>query len=137
MLGKEKSEWELLGGFSNCNSQTITSVSSSGEECVEVMHKSLEDCALHVKDITALKAHATGSWANDEAEMNAIKKVFEKEPKILTFKQYIGHTIGASGVLEIGYLMNLVGSGTYMCNYFGFGGNNTSIIVRKNSETLS
>jgi len=137
LLGKDDSDWELLGGFSNCNSQTITSVSSSGEECVEVMHKSLENCALHVKDITAIKAHATGSQANDEAEMNAINKVFEKKPKILTFKQHIGHTIGASGVLEIGYLMHCVSSGTCMCNYFGFGGNNTSIIVRKNSETLS
>lgn len=137
LLGKDTAPWELLGGFSNCNSQTITSVSSSGEECVEVMEKSLENCALHVKDITALKAHATGSQANDEAEMNAINKVFQNKPSILTFKQYIGHTIGASGALEIGYLMKKASSGTYMCNYFGFGGNNTSIIVRKNDETLS
>jgi len=137
LLGKDKSSWELLGGFSNCNSQTITSVSSSGEECVEVMQKSLENCALHVKDITAIKAHATGSQANDEAEMNAIKKVFKNEPKIMTFKQHIGHTIGASGVLEIGYLMNSASMGTYMCNYFGFGGNNTSIIVRRHDEIIS
>ena len=131
LLGKDESSWEILGGFSNCNSETITSVSSSGEECVEVMQNALTNCALHVEDITTLKAHATGSLANDEAEMNAIEKVFTKKPKIVTLKQYIGHTIGASGVLEIGYLMQSAIKGTYMCNYFGFGGNNTSVIVRK------
>ena len=137
LLGKEKSSCELIGGFSNCNSQTITSVSRSGKECVDVMKKSLENCSLHVKDITALKAHATGSEANDEAEMNAIKQVFDKEPKILTFKDKIGHTIGASGVLEIASLLDSVDNGVYMCNYFGFGGNNTSIIIRKNNEIIS
>ena len=133
LLGKEDYSWELVGGFSNCNSETITSVSSSGEECVEVMQKALENCALHVEDITAIKAHATGSLANDEAEMNAITKVFEKKPKIITLKQHIGHTIGASGVLEIAYLLKeSLQQGTIMCNYFGFGGNNTSLILRKN-----
>ncbi len=133
LLGKEQSPYELIGGFSNCNSETITSVSSSGEECVEVMQKALENCALNVTDITAIKAHATGSLANDKAEMNAIKKVFKKEPTIITIKQHIGHTIGASGVLEIAYLLqNSEKNGTIMCNYFGFGGNNTSLILRKN-----
>jgi len=133
LLGKEKSSWELVGGFSNCNSETITSVSSSGDECVEVMQTALKNCALHVEEITAIKAHATGSWANDEAEMNAIKKVFKKEPTIITLKQHIGHTIGASGILEIAYLLQKSEqNGTIMCNYFGFGGNNISLILRKN-----
>ena len=134
LLGKEESSWELKGGFSNCNSETITAVSSSGEECEEVMLKALKNCSLHVEDITAIKAHATGSYANDEAEMNAIKKVFKNPPEILTIKEQIGHTIGASGVLEIGFLMNMKSkskNGMFMCNYFGFGGNNISLIVEK------
>ena len=133
LLGKDDSNWELVGGFSNCNSETITSVSSSGEECVEVMKNALKNSSLHVEDITLLKAHATGSQANDEAEMNAIKKLFKKEPSIVTLKQHIGHTIGASGVLEIAYLLQRREKNeTIMCNYFGFGGNNTSLIIRKN-----
>ncbi len=159
LLGKEKSSWTLEGGFSNCNSQTITSVSSSGDECVEVMRKALEDCSLHVEDITALKAHATGSNSNDEAELNAISKVFDSSLIFTALKPYIGHTIGASGVIEISIMMNAVDegfipktlfceesiiedfapinehkeckSGTFMCNYFGFGGNNTSLVIKK------
>ncbi len=159
VLGKESSDWQLLGGFSNCNSQTITSVSQSGDECVEVMQKALENSALHVEDITALKAHATGSLSNDEAEMNAIKKLFSSDLVFTALKPYVGHTIGASGVLEIAILMAAIDSGflpktlncdkpmdddfrpidehkkcmdgTFMCNYFGFGGNNTSLITKK------
>ena len=159
VLGRGDSNWSFLGGFSNCNSQTITSVSQSGEECVEVMQKALENSALHVEDITALKAHATGSLSNDEAEMNAIKKLFNKDLVFTALKPYIGHTIGASGVLEIAILMSAIDdgflpktlycdepmelkyrpiyehkeckSGVFMCNYFGFGGNNTSLIIKK------
>ncbi len=159
VLGKETTAWTLEGGFSNCNSQTITSVSSSGDECVEVMQKSLENSSLHVEDITALKAHATGSNSNDEAEMNAIRKVFDSSLIFTALKPYIGHTIGASGVLEISMMISAIddgflpktlfceksisqdfipigehkkcGSGIFMCNYFGFGGNNTSLIIKK------
>ncbi len=157
LLGKESSSWELLGGFSNCNSATITSVSEEGDECVEVMEGALKNCFLNARDITAVKAHATGSLANDEAEMNALKKVFQKEPLITALKPYIGHTIGASGVLEsilliksinegflpktlhckksIGYRLiqedKACPEGVFMCNFFGFGGNNISLILRK------
>ena len=159
LLGKEKSKWTLEGGFSNCNSQTITSVGQSGEECLEVMQKALEDCSLHVEDITALKAHATGSSSNDEAEINAISNLFDQSLVFTALKPYIGHTIGASGVLEISIMINAVDngfipkmlfckkpilkdfmpinehkeckSGIFMCNYFGFGGNNTSLIIKK------
>ncbi len=159
LLGKSKSNWSLEGGFSNCNSQTITSVGSSGEECVEVMQKALEDCSLHVEEITLLKAHATGSSSNDEAEMNAIKNLFDSSVVFTALKPYVGHTIGASGALEISIMINAVDngfipktlfckkpilkdympidehkeckSGIFMCNYFGFGGNNTSLIIKK------
>ena len=157
LLGKRASSWELLGGFSNCNSATIASVSEEGDECVEVMENALQVCSLQPKDITAIKAHATGSLANDEAEMNALKKVFKEEPLITTLKPYIGHTIGASGVLELIFLIECINGGylprtlncsdsigykpiqedtacsrgVFMCNFFGFGGNNISLLLGK------
>lgn len=159
LLGKEPSLWSLNGGFSNCNSQTITSVSSSGEECISVMQKALEKCQIDASDITVLKTHATGSHSNDLAEMNAICKVFDSSVVFTALKPYIGHTIGASGVSEIVLLMGSVDSGfvpktlncdssiveeytplkehlpcsngIFMCNYFGFGGNNISLIIEK------
>jgi 3-oxoacyl-[acyl-carrier-protein] synthase-1 len=159
LLGKENAAWSLEGGFSNCNSQTITSVSQSGDECVEVMQKALCDSGVEAKEITALKAHATGSYSNDLAELNAISRVFDPSLLFTALKPYVGHTIGASGVLEIALLMAAVDDGfipkthyceaplhpeyrpltehkpcqegIFMCNYFGFGGNNISLIIKK------
>jgi 3-oxoacyl-[acyl-carrier-protein] synthase-1 len=159
LLGKDSSKWSLLGGFSNCNSATITAVGSNGDECVEVIENTLERLSLKPKDITAIKAHATGSSSNDEAEINAISRVFSSEVVFTALKPYIGHTIGASGVVEIALLMGCIDrdfipktlfcdnsilqnykpliehkeckSGVFMCNYFGFGGNNISLVVEK------
>ncbi len=161
VLGKESSKWSLQGGFSNCNSATITSVSQSGDECVEVMQNALKNSNLTAKDITALKAHATGSHSNDEAEINAISKVFDNSIIFTALKPFVGHTIGASGVLEIALFMGSIddgfipktlscdnsiledytpiskhykcNNGTFMCNYFGFGGNNISLIIKRES----
>jgi len=159
LLGKDDSKWSLLGGFSNCNSETITSVSQNGDECVEVIKKALKNSKVEAKDITALKAHATGSQSNDLAEINAISKVFDSSLIFTALKPYVGHTIGASGVLEISLFMGAIDdgfipktlsckepelnnylplnenkkckNGIFMCNYFGFGGNNTSLIIKK------
>lgn len=159
LLGKDDAKWSLEGGFSNCNSQTITAVSQSGDECVEVMQNALQDCKVKAKEITALKAHATGSYSNDLAELNAIKKVFDSSLTFTALKPYVGHTIGSCGVLEIALLMAAIDDGfipktyfcdkalsaeyrpiaehkkcdegLFMCNYFGFGGNNVSLIIKK------
>jgi 3-oxoacyl-[acyl-carrier-protein] synthase-1 len=159
VLGKSKSLYTIEGGFSNCNSQTITSVSSSGQECIEVMQNALKNCKLNPSDITLLKAHATGSFSNDEAEINAISEVFDPSLIFTAIKPYIGHTIGASGILEISIILSCIenqfipktlncndainksykpidqhincNSGIFMFNYFGFGGNNTSIVIKK------
>ena len=159
LVGKGDTKWSLLGGFSNCNSATITSVGSSGDECVEVIEEALNRVGLKPEDITALKAHATGSLSNDEAEINAISRVFKKGIDFTALKPYIGHTIGASGVVEIALFMACIDdgfipktlftkesilkdymplmqdkrcdSGIFMCNYFGFGGNNISLLIEK------
>ena len=159
LLGKGDSKFSLLGGFSNCNSATITSVGADGDECVEVIQEALKRVDLTPKDITAIKAHATGSISNDEAEINAISRVFDSDIDFTALKPYIGHTIGASGVVEIALFMGCIddgfipktlfcqesmlqnytplsehkscNSGVFMCNYFGFGGNNISLMIEK------
>jgi len=159
LLAKEPSKWSLLGGFSNCNGVNITSVSPEGEEYAEVMQEALKKADLTAEDITLLKAHATGTFSNDIAEINAIERVFNKDIVFTAIKPYLGHTIGACGLLEMAVLIDcidagfvpktlnhkdpiiedlqplkepmLCSEGTFMLNYFGFGGNNTSFIIQK------
>ena len=159
LVGSDKSPWSLLGGYSNCNSKTITSVSESGEEFQEVMLNAMSLAEINAGDITALKAHATSSLSNDLAEINAISRIFDDKLTFTAIKPYIGHTLGACGILEMAIMMaciddgfvpctinsedNIIkeyvalqehkecGSGIFMLNYFGFGGNNTTAIIQK------
>ena len=159
LLGKEESPWSLKGGYSNCNSLNITSVSPNGEEYAEVMNEAMRLSKVTQKEITAIKAHATSTLTNDMSEIHAIKQIFDPSVIFTAFKPYVGHTLGACGVLEMTILMASIDSGfipktlnhtdpiiedyrplrehyrcdsgLFMLNYFGFGGNNTSIIIQK------
>ena len=159
LVGEENSLWSLLGGYSNCNSKTITAVSESGDEFYEVMQNALHLSGLESRDISVLKAHATSSISNDLAEINAISRVFDKSLDFTALKPYVGHTLGACGILELAMMMGCVDAGfipktlntkesisqdfvplqehiecsegIFMLNYFGFGGNNTTAIIQK------
>ncbi|MFT5835714.1 MAG: 3-oxoacyl-(acyl-carrier-protein) synthase [Sulfurimonas sp.] len=159
LLSNENCLWSLEGGANCSNSENITAASKSGLEFVQVMKLALENTKLDAKDITALKAHATSTSSNDSAEINAITQVFNKDIDFTCIKPYIGHTLGACGVLELVLFMACIddgfipktqsfhnpmncelkplnenkqcSSGTFMCNYFGFGGNNASLIIKK------
>ncbi len=159
LVGSRESKWSIMGGYSNCNSFNITSVSPTGEEYAEVMQEAMYLSGIGPKDITLLKAHATSTPTNDMSEIHAIKEIFEPSLLFTAFKPYLGHTLGACGVLELALLMVSIDngfipktlnhkesiideyrplqenyscdSGIFMLNYFGFGGNNTSIIIQK------
>lgn len=161
LLGKDESAWSVVAGFSNCDSSTITSVSESGDEFAKVMKNTLSLAALTPKNITALKTHATSTLTNDIAEANAICNVFDDSLTFTALKPYLGHTLGACGTLELAIFMACIdegfipktinhkesiyknyvpllehkecNSGVFMLNYFGFGGNNTSLIIKKES----
>ncbi|MEN8302468.1 MAG: beta-ketoacyl synthase N-terminal-like domain-containing protein [Campylobacterota bacterium] len=159
LVGRDESPWNLRGGYSNCNSLNITSVSPSGEEYAEVMNRAIKFSDVDVSDIIALKAHATSTPTNDMSEINAISKVFDKDIIFTALKPYTGHTLGACGVLEMAIFMSAIDDGfipgtinhsesiikeyiplqehkkcekgVFMLNYFGFGGNNTSVVIQK------
>lgn len=159
LVGRDESPWSLRGGYSNCNSLNITSVSPSGEEYAEVMNLAMRYSGVNSSEITALKAHATSTPTNDMSEINAISKVFDSNIVFTALKPYTGHTLGACGVLELAIFMAAIDGGfipktinhsesiikeylpiqehkkcdegVFMLNYFGFGGNNTSVIIQK------
>jgi len=159
LIGEEDSTWSLEGGYSNANSYTITASGVDGDEFYDVMNKALKKLKLKSKDITALKSHATSSVSNDLSEINAISRIFDKNIVFTALKPYVGHTLGACGILELvlfmagidkGFIHKTINvgesilddytpitkdyictNGTFMLNYFGFAGNNVSIIIKK------
>jgi 3-oxoacyl-(acyl-carrier-protein) synthase len=63
------------------------------------------------KDIKLVKTHGTGTPTNNLAERNALQTIL---PEFIatSYKQYIGHTVAASGLLETGLILNDIKSGS-------------------------
>lgn len=163
---RQASDFRCLGGANLCDTYSVTSHDEEGTAVAETMHRALERAGLDPGEIGAVKAHATGTENNDRTESAAMKRVFgQRIPPVVCLKPFIGHTVGACGVSELvlltesikaGFLpatpgfreedeaLNLAplrenrpaGEGIYMLNYFGFGGNCTTLILSNRGEKL-
>lgn len=63
------------------------------------------------KDIKLIKTHGTGTPTNNESEKNALMKMFNGEFVATSYKQHIGHTVAASGLLETGLILDDIKKG--------------------------
>ena len=146
-----------MGGTNLVDSVNVTS--SSGAMIAAVIQQALNDTATSPADVDIIKAHGTSTPANDSAEAEGMRQVFEGNiPPFTSLKPYLGHTLGACGVLEAVVLLACIknnfipatpnfttideacgcapltqphpfSGGNIMLNHFGFGGNNTSLII--------
>ncbi|MDO9338230.1 MAG: beta-ketoacyl synthase N-terminal-like domain-containing protein [Caulobacter sp.] len=152
------SGFHLRGGANLCDTHAVSAANPDGSTVAAVMRQALAAAGLAAGDILAVKAHGTASLLNDEAEAAGMHRVFETIPPMLAMKPFIGHTFGACGLNELllvcgaiergrlpplpgisaepgdlGLALNQtwapVGRGAFLLNYFGFGGNNTSLVV--------
>ena len=71
----------------------------------------LMDAGIEAKEVTHIKAHATGSTYNDLAEGRGLRAVFEELPEIFVLKAAVGHTLGACGALELALLYGTLREG--------------------------
>jgi 3-oxoacyl-(acyl-carrier-protein) synthase len=148
-----------LGGANLCDTYSVTSHDEEGTAVAETMNRALARAGIDPGEVCAVKAHATGTENNDRTECAAMKLVFgNRIPPVTCLKPFIGHTVGACGVSELilltesiraGFIpatpgfrerdeaLNLTpltknspaGEGIFMLNYFGFGGNCTTLIL--------
>ncbi len=164
LLSSEKaptSSLQVLGGYSSCDTYSLTTTQEDGSHIQSVISKSLALAGISLAEVDLIKVHATASHANDQAEVAAITALFKDIPAVFALKPYIGHTLGACGVLEIAIMAQLLaldylpvpeyavaqaecnmlpfvpqGSSftdyrIILANHFGFGGNNAAIILKK------
>ena len=104
-----------------------------------------------LEEVDAIVMHAPGTIKGDLSEYNAIQKVFgEQLPMLTTNKWKIGHTFGASGMLNIELAVLMLQKQEFigipyikeknkrkairkvLVNAVGFGGNAVSILISKN-----
>ena len=68
---------------------------------VRCMSDALQDANINPSQIDYINAHATGTKQGDAAEVAAINEVFGDSVPTSSLKGYIGHTLGASGAIEL------------------------------------
>ena len=148
-----------LAGYGNaCDAFHQTATSDNGQGAFLAMKDALEMAHLSPEEIDYVNAHGTGTPNNDQTESVALQRVFSDFiPKVSSTKSFTGHTTSASGSIEavicllamnnslvpanIGW-KNPMNNGIIptmgaegcelnhvMCNSFGFGGNDSSIIL--------
>ncbi|MDD4340284.1 MAG: beta-ketoacyl synthase N-terminal-like domain-containing protein [Syntrophales bacterium] len=149
----------LCGGANRVDAYNVTTHALEGGAIAQVMWDALEDADVEAGAVTAIKAHGTGSENNDRMEGNGMVRVFgDALPPFTVLKPLIGHTVGASGVVELilftaclqrGFCPPTLGfeeadealslrpvtepkplsRGVFLLNFFGFGGNCTALVV--------
>jgi len=65
------------------------------------MREALKDAGIKPQQIDYINAHATATVQGDLAESAAIYKLFGNNTPVSSFKGHLGHTLAASGALEL------------------------------------
>lgn len=156
---REVAPHAYLTGYGNaCDAFHQTASSENGEGAYLAMTEALEMAHLKAKDIQYVNAHGTGTPNNDQSESVSLKRVFGDEmPWISSTKSFTGHTTSASGSIETVICLlamqhhfvpanlgwkNPMENGivpsmgvknvdleNVLCNSFGFGGNDSSLVI--------
>lgn len=91
---------ELLSGASSNDANHISGPSRTGEELALAITRAMAEASVPPKDIAMISAHGTATLYNDEMEAKAFDVVGLLHSPVHSFKGYVGHTLGAAGILE-------------------------------------
>lgn len=153
---------EVCGyGFSS-NGQHISNPSSDGQ--IVSISRALKDAGVSPEVIQYINAHATSTPAGDGSEAEAIHTVFGGKVPVSSTKSMTGHECWMAGASEVVYSMLMMQNNfvapninfenpdehsakinivpqtlqlefdTFLSNSFGFGGTNSSLVIKKWKE---
>jgi 3-oxoacyl-[acyl-carrier-protein] synthase II len=134
---------------------------SNRESMVVCMEQALNEAGLKAGDIDYINAHATATIQGDQEEAEAVRDIFGASVPVSSLKGYIGHTLGASGAIELAASLTMMERGviyptlnleaispecdgidhvvqrrrkqvtTILKNGFAFGGINAALVCKK------
>ena len=153
---------EVLGYGMSADGSHITAPDEEGRGAARAMKLCLEDASLPPEVVGYINAHGTSTGLGDLAETKAMKSVFGEHARklmISSTKSQLGHTLGASGGIELIISALAIDRGILpptinldnpdegcdldyiphvareahvdhvMSNSFGFGGHNASLLI--------
>jgi 3-oxoacyl-[acyl-carrier-protein] synthase II len=95
---------EIAGHAIGNDAFHATAPEPTGREAARVMRDALRDAGIKPEAVDYVNLHGTGTAANDETEILAIKQVFgarSKQVLLSATKSMLGHTLGAAGAVEL------------------------------------
>lgn len=154
---------EICGYASSMDAYNMTAPDREGKWGKFVVLSALREAGISPPQIDVISTHGTGTLLNDEREMNLIDELYRGyRPRVIALKSWIGHTASACGALELAlslvcmqeeYLpeirnlkepchreINFVRDGgdfsfgTCIIENFGFGGQNSALVVKRANE---
>ncbi|PZR32316.1 MAG: beta-ketoacyl synthase [Azospira oryzae] len=87
------------GGLSN-DANHISGPSRTGEELNAAIQQALREAGIRKEEVDFISAHGTATRYNDEMEAKAFSLAGMENIPLNSLKGYVGHTLGAAGVLE-------------------------------------
>lgn len=92
----------ILGFGLSCDAFHSTSPEESGEMLERAWRSAIRMSGLEPQDIAAVVLHGTGTPANDSVETKVYRRIWsDSEPPVCSIKNFVGHTMGASGLLNL------------------------------------
>jgi 3-oxoacyl-[acyl-carrier-protein] synthase II len=155
---------ELVGYGASGDAGHITQPDEEGRGAARAMSMALADAGLRGDQVQYVNAHGTSTPLGDKAETVAVKRVFGDHARRLSIsstKSQLGHTLGASGGIELVVCALTIARGVIsptinlenpdpdcdldytpnvardaqvnvaMSNSFGFGGHNASLLLAR------
>jgi len=159
-LSRNAKIYAEITGYNTCGSGSHIS-QSEDKSIVQCISGALKNAQIAYEEIDYINAHATGTIQGDKEEAAAIKEIFGKTVPVSSLKGHIGHTLGASGAIELVAALNMMDRGiiyptfnldevapdcegidhvikpiekkinTILKNCFAFGGINAALVCRK------
>jgi 3-oxoacyl-[acyl-carrier-protein] synthase-1 len=90
----------LVAGATSNDANHISGPSRTGEELALAINRSLQEAKLNASQVDMVSAHGTATMYNDEMEAKAFGLAGLADTPVYSIKGYLGHTLGAAGVLE-------------------------------------
>jgi 3-oxoacyl-[acyl-carrier-protein] synthase II len=104
---------EILGeviGFS-CNNNGGDLILPNSDGITRTLLLALETAAIDPREVDFISAHATATKMGDVIEAQAIGSIYGQGPMVAGLKSYVGHTMGACGVIETIITLHLMAEG--------------------------
>ncbi|MDD4097223.1 MAG: beta-ketoacyl-[acyl-carrier-protein] synthase family protein [Lentisphaeria bacterium] len=97
---------EVTGYATNCSGEHISQ--SDRHAIARCMAAALDDAGLLPENVDVVSAHATGTRQGDAEEAAALREVFGDTVPVSSLKGHLGHTLGASGAVELAAVLDML-----------------------------